>query len=397
MKPLLAHSRMLLPEDHNDATLIGRVWLPASGSKPGGPTIVHVTDTAIYDLSADFPTLTDLLHHHAPADLCRSMKTGNSVASFDEIAANTLALKRDTDKAFFISPIDLQPVKACGVTFYESLVERIIEERAEGNPELAFAIRVNLTEELGVDFSTVIPGSAQALELLELLKRENLWSQYLEVGLGIDAEVFTKAPPLASVGTGAEIGILPVSLWNNPEPEVTLLINANAKIVGVTLGNDVNHRDIEGRSALLLGKAKDNNAACALGPFIRLLDKSFTLDHVRNLQVKLEVEGVDAYTLQAENLMSNIRRDILDLVNQCIGPCNDYPDGVALMLGAMSSPTQDRDEEGAGFTHKIGDIVRISSPKLGILVNRIQATDKVTGWKFGINDLMKNLAQRSCL
>ena len=283
------------------------------------------------------------------------------------------------------------------MTFYVSLVERMIEERAEGNKEKALLIREELEENVSVNFNTVKPGSAQALELLTLLKQKKLWSQYLEVGLGVDAEIFTKASPLASVGTGADIGILRTSNWNNPEPEITALINYKGHIVGATLGNDVSHRDIEGRSALLLGKAKDNNAACAIGPFIRLLDKSFTLDDVRNLDVQLEVEGQDGNITRDRNAMSNIRRDITELVGQCIGPNNSYPDGVALMLGSMSSFNHDRDEEGGGFTHKIGDVVRISSPRLGLLLNRVQHTDNIKNCNFGISALMKNLAQRACI
>ena len=385
----------LLPEDHAEAGLVGRVWLPGKENNPGGPSIVRVTGSAVYDLTARIPTISDLINQDNPADVVNSVTGGMFIATFGEIAANTLRTERDYSKPFFISPIDLQPVKACGVTFHDSLVERIIEERAEGDKEKALLIRRELLEKVGADFNTVKPGSKQALELLILLKENKLWSQYLEVGLGPDAEIFTKASPLASVGTGAQIGVLPTSNWNNPESEITLLINSKGVVVGVTLGNDVNHRDIEGRSALLLGKAKDNNAACALGSFIRLLDKSFTLDDVRNLDVQLEVEGLDGKIMRNKNTMSNIRRDITDIVGQCIGPYNSYPDGVALMLGAMSSFNHERDGEVDDFTHKVGDIVRISSPRLGMLVNQVQHTDEVSDWKFGISALMKNLAQRS--
>src|SRR5690606_27366505 len=104
-----------------------------------------------------------------------------------------------------------------------------------------------------------------------------VWSQYLEVAIGKDAEIFTKTQPMASVGFGAQIGIHPESHWNNPEPEVVLAVARTGKIRGATLGNDVNLRDYEGRSALLLGEAKDQNASCAIGPFIRLFDETFSL------------------------------------------------------------------------------------------------------------------------
>ena len=387
----------LLPEDHTGAALIGRVWMPNKKNNLGGPCIVRVTGHSVYNLTAYVPTVSDLINQDNLPEVFDFVTSEKPIATFEEIATNTLADIRDDHLPFFISPIDLQPVKACGVTFFDSLVERMIEERAEGNKDNALLIREELVGKIGADLNTVKPGSRQALELLTLLKRANLWSQYLEVGLGVDAEVFTKALPLASVGTGAEIGILRSSNWNNPEPEVTVIINNKGDVVGATLGNDVNHRDIEGRSALLLGRAKDNNAACALGPFIRLLDKSFTLDDVRGLDVQFEVEGQDGNIIRDQNTMSNIRRDITELVGQCIGPSNSFPDGVALMLGAMSSFNYDRDKEGGGFTHKIGDIVRISSPHLGLLVNRVQYTDNIKVRNYGISALMKDLAQRSCI
>ena len=381
----------LLPQDHEHAYLLGRVWTNA------GPSVVRVTADKIYDITLHAPTLTSLINRDDPVKFLSSLNEMDTLSTFDVVAQNTLEKNPNTDLPRFISPLDLQPVKACGVTFHDSLVERIIEERAEGNKELAHRVRAELVEKLGQDFASVKPGSAEALELLDLLKREKLWSQYLEVGLGTDAEIFTKATPLASVGTGAEIGILPISKWNNPEPELTLVINKNGKVVGATLGNDVNHRDIEGRSALLLGRAKDNNAACALGPFLRLLDSSFNLDNLRHLEVRLEVKGEDAYILKDQNNVENIRRDINEIVRQCIGPFNAYPDGVALMLGAMSSPTQDRDEKGKGFTHKPGDIVQVSSPGLGTLVNRVEFTDRIKPWDFGIGELMQNLSSRNLL
>jgi fumarylacetoacetate (FAA) hydrolase family protein len=371
--------------------------MPNKKNNLGGPRIVRVTGRSVYDLTATFPTISDLINQDNPQEVSDFVTSAKPIASFEEIAINTLADRRDDHLPFFISPIDLQPVKACGVTFFDSLVERMIEERTGGNKDNTSLIRAELVGKIGVDLNTVKPGSRQALELLTLLKQANLWSQYLEVGLGVDAEVFTKALPLASVGTGAEIGILRSSNWNNPEPEVTVIINHRGDVVGTTLGNDVNHRDIEGRSALLLGRAKDNNAGCALGPFIRLLDKSFTLDDVRGLDVYFEVEGQDGKIIRDQNTMNNIRRDVTDLVGQCIGPSNSYPDGVALLLGAMSSFNYDRDKEGSGFTHKIGDIVRISSPQLGLLVNRVQYTDNIKVRNYGINALMKDLAQRSCM
>lgn len=388
-------AQQLLPEDHEQALLIGRVWIPATAQYSAGPALVRVTAAQVYDLTPALPTLADLINHVDPVSMLVATGCVNPLARFDDIAAHTLAGSGgDHGRPFFISPIDLQPVKACGVTFHDSLVERVIEERARGDRQLALRLREEIVAETGTDFNEIVPGSREALDLLALLKRKNLWSQYLEVGLGVDVEIFTKAAPLASVGTGAEIGVLPASAWNNPEPELTLVINRRAEIIAATLGNDVNHRDIEGRSALLLGKAKDNNAGCALGPFLRLLDSNFTLEDMRKLEVTLSVDGEDGFRLEERNTMTSIRRDPEDLVAQCIGPCNDFPDGVALMLGAMCAPTHDRGEPGAGFTHKPGDIVRIASPRLGTLVNRVQYSDRLGARRSGLRELMAYLSQR---
>jgi fumarylacetoacetate (FAA) hydrolase family protein len=223
-----------------------------------------------------------------------------------------------------------------------------------------------------------------------------MWSQYLEVAIGPDAEIFTKAPVLSTVGWGAEIGIRSDSSWNNPEPEVVLVVNSRGKPVGATLGNDVNLRDFEGRSALLLGKAKDNNASAALGPFIRLFTDGFGMDDVRGAVVDLVVEGTDGYRLTGTSTMREISRDPEELVRQTLSE-HQYPDGFALYLGTLFAPVQDRDAPGRGFTHKEGDVVRISSEKLGMLVNRVTTSKAATPWTFGVRELMNNLVARGLL
>jgi fumarylacetoacetate (FAA) hydrolase family protein len=294
----------------------------------------------------------------------------------------------------FLAPCDLQVVKAAGVTFASSLVERVIEEQAKGDPAQAEAIRARVLELLGGSLAGLVPGSAQAMKLKELLIQQKLWSQYLEVGIGPDAEVFTKVPVLSSVGPGAEIGIHPNSEWNNPEPEIVLAVNSRGEVHGVTLGNDVNLRDFEGRSALLLGKAKDNNASCAIGPFIRLFDATYSIADVRRCIVHLEVRGRDGFVLRGDSSMAQISRDPLDLVRQTLNASHQYPDGFMLFLGTMFAPKEDRDHPGGGFTHKLGDVVRISTPRLGVLENTVNTSDRIAPWTFGLRQLFANLAAR---
>jgi fumarylacetoacetate (FAA) hydrolase family protein len=296
-----------------------------------------------------------------------------------------------------LAPVDLQPVKASGVTFVESLLERVIEEQARGDPSKAQAIRARIDALFGGDLSRVRPGSPQAMKLKEALVAQGAWSQYLEVGIGPDAEIFTKTAPMASVGTGADIGILRQSTWNNPEPEIVLVANGRGEAVAATLGNDVNLRDLEGRSALLLGRAKDNNASCAVGPFLRLFDENYGIEDVRKADLALTVEGEDGFRLEGISSMSKISRDPLDILAHATGAHHQYPDGVALFLGTMFAPVQDRDAPGQGFTHKPGDAVTISTPSLGTLVNRVRYCDDIAPWTFGAGALMTNLAQRGLL
>ena len=319
------------------------------------------------------------------------------VGTFTEILANSTASSRNPNSPYFLAPIDLQAIKAAGVTFISSLLERVIEERTKGDPSLAKEVRGDLENEIETDLSAIRPGSEEAIRVKSLLVARGLWSPYLEVGIGPDAEIFTKSQPMSAVGTGAEIGIHPQSTWNNPEPEVVLIVNDNGKVVGATLGNDVNLRDVEGRSALLLGRAKDNNGSCAVGPFIRLFDNQFTMESIRNCDVSLRVVGDDGFELNATSSMSQISRDPEDLVAQMIGPTHQYPDGAALFTGTLFAPTMDRGEKGQGFTHKAGDIVTISAPELGALVNEVGFSNLIPRWEFGTGELMRNLAARGVL
>lgn len=372
-----------LPQDWRDALLVGRLDAGA------GPAPVMVVKGRVRDVSRSTPTVGELLNAWSG-----SVPVGKDLGSLDELPI-TAAFAGEPSLRI-LAPCDLQCIKACGVTFAVSAVERVIEERARGDSAQAQAIRDALGQKVGADIRAVRPGSAEAARLKDALIADRLWSQYLEVAIGPDAEVFTKSPVLSSVGWGDWIGVRSESQWNNPEPEIVLACDARGRILGAALGNDVNLRDIEGRSALLLGKAKDNNASCAIGPFIRLFDGRFTLDQVRSTVIALQVQGAEDYCLEGSSSMSLISRDPADLVRQTLDQ-HHYPDGFMLFLGTMFAPTQDRGAPGRGFTHKSGDIVRVSAPALGTLVNKVTTSQEAPPWQLGIAWLMRNLAQRGLL
>ena len=369
---------------------VGRVWRAGIG-----PALVTLRGDRVIDITTRAaPTMRDLLEH---ADILSFIgeSLGEDIGALSEIAANSV--EPATEVTRFLAPCDLQAVKACGVTFARSMIERVIEERAGGDPSRAADIRARVVGVIGDSLRDLVPGSSEAADVKSLLQTEGLWSQYLEVGIGPDAEVFTKAQPMAAVGWGASVGLHPISKWNNPEPEVVLAVSSSGAIVGATLGNDVNLRDVEGRSALLLGKAKDNNAAASVGPFIRVFDDSFTMDHVRNLTLSLTVTGTDGFTLAGQSSMAQISRDPADLVAQTRGRHHQYPDGFMLYCGTMFSPTQDRDGPGLGFTHHLGDVVTIAAPELGHLTNTVRLSTEAPEWVFGTRALMGNLATRGLL
>jgi fumarylacetoacetate (FAA) hydrolase family protein len=394
--PLNLDTNSSLPQDAARATLVGRLWQPGVG-----PVLVAVHEGGLHDLSRLAPTMSDLLEaKEPPSDAVRGLINAGQatrIASLDEAIANSDSTARDEAKPWLLAPCDLQAIKASGVTFVESLLERVIEEQARGDASRAEATRAALSGVLGDNLAGIVPGSAEAAKVKEVLISQGAWSQYLEVGIGPDAEIFTKSPVLSAVGTGADVGIHAGSVWNNPEPEVVLAVNSRGETLGAALGNDVNLRDFEGRSALLLGKAKDNNASCAIGPFIRLFDAHFGIDDVRRITVALEVTGSEGFTLEGSSSLSKISRDPLDLVSQAIGAHHDYPDGFMLFLGTMFAPTQDRHGPGQGFTHVVGDRVRIAAPELGALVNRVVHSDQAPRWTFGLSALMRNLASRGLL
>jgi fumarylacetoacetate (FAA) hydrolase family protein len=378
----------VLPVDHVDATLIGRAWVPSRG----GPVPVLVRDSNVHDLSRVARSVSQLLELALPLSAIRDAGPLPRIGRLSDLLLNADSTQRDTAAPWILAPCDFQALKASGVTFVESMLERVIEEQTRGDPTRAQAVRKAVVDVIGVDLANVRPGSPESARLKKILVAQGVWSQYLEVGIGPDAEIFTKSQPLSAVGTGAEVGIHPGSDWNNPEPEIVLAINSRGRVVGATLGNDVNLRDFEGRSALLLGKAKDNNGSCAIGPFIRLFDNGFSIDDVRSCEVLLQIEGPDGFVLRGSSSMSKISRDPLDLAAQAIGATHRYPDGLMLFLGTMFAPTQDRFAPGQGFTHVVGDVVTVHTPRLGTLVNRVNHADKTEPWTFGIGAALAQLA-----
>jgi fumarylacetoacetate (FAA) hydrolase family protein len=379
---------MQLDENEIKGLWLGRIWQPDLG-----PVVVTLRGEEVIDItSRAAPTTRDIMELEDPAGYVRAAE-GKPIGALSDIAGRMDA----GDGPYWLAPCDLQAVKACGVTFAQSMVERVIEEQAAGDPEKAEGIRTRVSEIIGDSLDQIEAGSANAARVKQELIALGLWSQYLEVGIGPDAEVFSKAQPLSAVGTGAEVGLHPMSKWNNPEPEIVLAVNSRGEIHGVSLGNDVNLRDVEGRSALLLSKAKDNNASCAIGPMIRLFDDTWSLDDVRNAELDLRVEGEDGFVLEGRSLMEKISRDPEDLVSQTIGRHHQYPDGFMLFLGTLFAPTKDRDAPGQGFTHHLGDTVRISCKGLGALENTVRLSTECPEWTFGMADMMRNLAGRGLI
>jgi len=392
MATLSLSEKTTLPADAYAGALAARVWRPDAG----GPSVAAVRKDGVFDVSASFPTMRDLCEAPSPAEALRKAD-GPRLGGLADILAHTPRDSRLAGAPYLIAPIDLQAIKAAGVTFAQSLLERVIEERARGSREGAAEAREDIVRALGDDLSSLKPGSPAAMRLKEALVKAGHWSQYLEVGIGPDAEVFTKAQPMSAVGTGADAGFHGASQWNNPEPEIAIAVASTGAIVGATLANDVNLRDVEGRSALLLGKAKDQNASASLGPFLRFFDETFSLDDVRKATISLLVEGEDGFRLEGGSSMSKISRDPSDLAGQTIGANHAYPDGFVLLLGTMFAPVADRGEKGMGFTHKAGDIVAIGAEKLGLLVNRMRPCEECERWTFGAGALMRNLAKRGLI
>ncbi|WP_276168091.1 fumarylacetoacetate hydrolase family protein [Zobellia alginiliquefaciens] len=386
----------LIPQLAEKGTWVGRCMVPEKKAYNGvaGPHVVLAKNGKVYDLSEYYNSTSEIINSMTPVASLKVLTGLPILGGITEVLNNSLYFNTNPEHPYFIAPNDIQAIKACGVTFIKSLLERVIEERAKGDAHIANDIRQTIYDSLGNDLSKVIAGSPETEKLKKELQEKGLWSQYLEVGIGKDAEVFTKAQPLSAVGFGAEVGVLKSSKWNNPEPEIVLAVSSSGKIVGATLGNDVNLRDYEGRSALLLGEAKDQNGSCAIGPMFRLFDETFSLEDVKNCEVDFAMQGKDNFSTSGSNKMKEISRTPENLVNQVIGKNHQYPDGLVLFLGTMFAPTEDRNAEGLGFTHKTGDQVNISSPYLGTLINWVNTCDNIPEWKFGISAFTNFILQR---
>jgi len=377
----------------SEGVLLGRARVPGFDH----PRVVTVRGEDVLDISAKAaPTSRDVAELDDPAGYVASAK-GTTIGRLDRLLANSWSGKTNLAEPSLLSPIDLQAVKAAGVTFVVSLLERVIEEQARGDKARADSLRKDILGLIGTDLSQLVPGSETAMKVKQTLISRGVWSQYLEVGIGPDAEIFTKCQPMASVGYGADVGILPISEWNNPEPEVAMVVTSKGSIIGATLGNDVNLRDVEGRSALLLGKAKDNNASASLGPFIRLFDGAFTIETVKQADIALSVTGEDGFELTGVSNMSQISRSPESLVASAIGRHHQYPDGFVIYLGTMFAPVKDRGGAGKGFTHKVGDIVSISTPSLGTLSNTVRLATDAAPWTYGASHLFRDLAKAGLL
>ena len=373
-------------------TYVGRVWRPGIG-----PSVVVVRGGRLLDVTSPrVPTVSDLLETDDLPDALASLD-GEAIGNLADLEAGSLTSEAREETLHLLAPCDLQAIKAAGVTFARSMIERVIEERAAGDLNRAEAIRAEVAAIIGGSLSDLVAGSEKAAEVKDMLIRQGLWSQYLEVGIGPDAEVFTKAQPMSAVGWGARVGLHPISTWNNPEPEIVLAVSSKGQVKGACLGNDVNLRDVEGRSALLLGKAKDNNASAAIGPFIRIFDDSFTMGDVESAVITLDIRGDDGFALRETCPMSEISRAPQTIVDQTIGRHHQYPDGFMLYLGSMFAPTKDRGAAGQGFTHHVGDVVTVSCPLLGTLVNTVDLSTVCAPWTFGSRALMANLAGRGLL
>ncbi len=379
-----------LPAEGLKGTFVARVWMP--GKHPG-PVPALVTPEGVFSLFPAVPTVSHLLESDDPVEAAHR-SAGERIGEVAALLANTSVDRRDTARPFFLAPADLQAVKACGVTFVHSMLERVIESTAGGEPDAAATTRATIEAEVGQDLARVRPGSEEARRVKGALQARGLWSPFMEVGIGPDAEIFTKTQPMSAAGTGEEVGVLPTSSWNNPEPEVVLVIDSRGRILGATIGNDVNIRDMVGRSLLLACRAKDNRSSTALGPFIRLLDDTFDLDDIRRLRLTLTIQGGDGFYLTETHDMAEMSRDVTDVTAQCIGPHNQYPDGLLLFTGTSVAPAADRDGPSKGFTHHVGDIVTISTPLLGALINRVNHTDRIAPWTYGARNLLDNLLAR---
>jgi 2-dehydro-3-deoxy-D-arabinonate dehydratase len=173
-------------------------------------------------------------------------------------------------------------------------------------------------------------------------------------------ELFFKANPNRVVGSGGKVRIRKDSTWNVPEPELTLFITSNEKIVGYTIGNDMSSRSIEGENPLYLPQAKVYDGCAALGPCIFVTNQPLPADTL--ISIKISRKGSAVFEGNIE--INKIKRSFEELASFLYRECT-FPNGSFLMTGTGIVPTSE-------FTLQSGDEISITISNIGTLINEVE-------------------------
>lgn len=284
---------------------IAKLLLPGTPVSASTPTVALVEDGQVIPLklTPSLSTMADILAADRPMDAADSLERGDPIA-IEEIT-------------HWLPPIDQQEIWAAGVTYKRSQTARMEESEAAA-------------------------------------------SCYDRVYQADRPEIFFKATPTRVAGHGQDLRIRADSKWNVPEPEVTLALSPKMKIVGLTVGNDMSSRDIEGENPLYLPQAKTYDQCAGLGPWIRLYDE---LPPVREITVDLKIHRGGNLVFDQATSAAEMARKFEDLV-QWLGRDNTFAQGAFLMTGTGIVPTSD-------FTLQAGDLVNITIGGVGTLSNSI--------------------------